>query len=275
MGFLGNIFKKKLDEKQDGRSIRGNNIKSGNEIPSDSNNTSQTHLSSIINVAIAELEKAGYGSIKLDEFRQKVKDYTQADEINRDKDIMLHLIQNDKKILAERIRIAKINYEGEELENYLAELEQDFKDNHGHPINIQQQKKEALEELEKAGYGSIKLDEFEREFSEGTISNDDRSAVRNIQNAKKSHLLKIAKLKEDLNADINRIQHLEVGEKLNLFQELYDNDYRQNGSDYMTAYKSNLMADAKIRFQLATGHDVTSEYGDNLIQNLKLNRIRR
>ena len=80
---------------------------------------------------------------------------------------------------------------------------------------------------------------------------------------------------EDLNADINRIQHLEVGEKLNLFQELYDNDYRQNGSDYMTAYKSNLMADAKIRFQLATGHDVTSEYGDNLIQNLKLNRIRR
>ncbi len=273
MGLLGNIFKKKLNEKQDDKIIHESQIKSDNEILSDTNITtitSQTHLSSIINDAITELEKAGYGSIELDKFKQKVKDYTKADEINLEKGIMLRKIQHDKKILIEKITRAKVTLEGEALEKYTAEAEQYFKDTHGHPIDVEQRKKEALEELKKAGYGEEELEKFEKEFSKESNGGNAKEMIEKIELAKKIQLKEIETKKKILNASITKIQNSEVSETIRLFQELYDNDYRQIGSDYITALKGNYIDLKKIKFKLETGHDEISEYGNCIIQRLKL-----
>lgn len=172
---------------------------------------------------------------------------------------------NKQKLLkgSEEIREDKLSSNEKIREDNISPSEEKFEFNET-KIN------DAIEELKKAGYGSIKLEKFREEFRwydkagmvdliEGNVA----TAVRDINDDRKI-----------LDRLLMQEEQGKMDAETKLFEQLYGDDYRKRGINYVDELKKNSMDIIKTSFEIKNGHDKSPEYANYLIERLRLHGVR-
>ena len=242
------------------------------------------NLKDLISTAIEEMNVLGYGKEKIEEFQKyseglikKIPPQNNSIEVSSTFDLIYNQIDmltetmmKDRDALGREIEEIKNSYEGKEQELRIKEINLDFQESHGKPIDKKSRVQIYIDRLKDAGYGDKKTvkfqSEFYRAFDENGIS---KKTVSNIGLEVAGYLGVIKKGKEILNQQIEETRNLEnLSDCDKRMVILYSNE--DNKEEYIQKLINNSIKMEIIKFDIKNGHDRFKELQGVLIERLKL-----
>lgn len=180
---------------------------------------------------LKHLEEFGYGKEKIDEFtKAAMKIIEDGEKIRLDTQEILRNLESEFKFYVRRYqeaynklqemkkRVMESAAREEEKKEEINNLEEIFEDEMGHPVDVEQRINKLIKNLEKLGYGPIKIEEFKNRISEIKEASEtkNRTSIETIKSIEVTYNIYVRDIREKKKVLERTVKTIENNESLTL-----------------------------------------------------------